>query len=83
MRREGTLVDDTTKGRLSAALCPGCLLDPAPQLLRGKAKSNLLTIVPAVPGTQGSPSGPRLVIGLRVVGISGFCAAPGARTAIN
>jgi hypothetical protein len=44
---------------------------------------NLVTVVPAVPFAARSKSGPRHVIGLRVVGISRFRAAPGARAAIN
>jgi hypothetical protein len=69
---------DTTKGGFRPPLSL-MLLDHAPQ----RGTTNLLTVVPAVPGAQGSPSGPRLVIGLRVDGISRFRAAPSARTAID
>jgi hypothetical protein len=51
--------------------------------LRVARRSKLLTVVPTVPLAARSKSGPSHVIGLRVVGISGFRAAKVARATLN
>ncbi len=48
-----------------------------------KQRTSLLTVVPVVPSTAGSISGPVLIVGLLVVGISRFLAAEGSRTAFS